>query len=373
MSLFCASKVQAYQYSEQYDYYGYFNEDNVTLYKGKSFVNKYVLYCTYCGENADLDIVSKKWSSSNASVASVNQSGNVYAKKKGTTTITLKLHLYNSEVNEEDYINLSYQVKVKGPVLNVTSVYLYKNEKYKLKVTGNKGTPRWSSSKRKVATVKNGKVKAKKKGTAYIYCKVNGEKLKCKVKVLNPSLSSKNMTITSGFNDRIYIYGNSRKGKWKVKNSSIATVSNKGVVKGKKTGTTTVYCRTDGIDLKCKINVEKNETVFTNKSYYSLQDVPYGSVKYSPSKVYFSGNKMKVTGYIYNKTSYSINKIPYIKEVFYNNYDLIVSKEIFNTKIHVPSFSRRKLTLTLCNSRYYRKHVDLRRYYNSITTYINMY
>lgn len=67
--------------------------------------------------------------------------------------------------------------------LNKSTKTLYVGQTYQLKVSGTKRKVYWSSSKKSVATVSSGKVRAKKKGTAYIYAKVAGKKLKCKITV----------------------------------------------------------------------------------------------------------------------------------------------------------------------------------------------
>ena len=60
-----------------------------------------------------------------------------------------------------------------------------------LKVTGTKKKPKWTSSKKSVATVSpKGRVKAKKKGTATITAKVGKKKYTCKVTVKKTSSSS---------------------------------------------------------------------------------------------------------------------------------------------------------------------------------------
>ena len=59
-----------------------------------------------------------------------------------------------------------------------------KSRKLKAVLSGVKGKVKWSSSKKKVVTVdKKGKIKAKKKGTAYITAKVGKHKVKIKVVV----------------------------------------------------------------------------------------------------------------------------------------------------------------------------------------------
>lgn len=68
--------------------------------------------------------------------------------------------------------------------LNKTKATIYVGKTVTLKVKGTKKKVKWSTSKKKVATVnKKGKVTGKKKGTAKITAKVAGKKLVCKVTV----------------------------------------------------------------------------------------------------------------------------------------------------------------------------------------------
>ena len=69
--------------------------------------------------------------------------------------------------------------------LNKTKVRMTPGSSVQLKLKYKKGKVKWSSSKKSVATVsKKGKVKAHKKGTAYITAKVRGKKYKCKIIVV---------------------------------------------------------------------------------------------------------------------------------------------------------------------------------------------
>ena len=68
-------------------------------------------------------------------------------------------------------------------VLSDDKITLKVGKTSKLKVTGVKGKVTWASSKKKIATVKNGTVKGVKKGNAVITAKIKGKTLKCKVKV----------------------------------------------------------------------------------------------------------------------------------------------------------------------------------------------
>ena len=83
------------------------------------------------------------------------------------------------------------------PKLNKTKVTLTitakkKNPAVKLKAKNAKGKVKWSTSNKKVATVKNGKVAAKSAGKATITCKVNKKKLTCKVTVKDKRTNKNN-------------------------------------------------------------------------------------------------------------------------------------------------------------------------------------
>ena len=68
--------------------------------------------------------------------------------------------------------------------LNRTQVQIVRGDTCRLYVKGSTAKVRWYSSNAKIATVSNGKVTAKKKGTSIIYAKVNGKKYACKVTVV---------------------------------------------------------------------------------------------------------------------------------------------------------------------------------------------
>lgn len=132
-----------------------------------------------------------KWSVAKKSVASIKANGasvKVKGKKAGTTTITAK-------VGKKSY---KCKLTVKNaPKISKSSISLAKGESYNLTVTGTSSSPKWSTSNKKVATIKKVsarkyRVTAKSSGTATIKAKVNGKTLKCKVSV--PKSSSATQT-----------------------------------------------------------------------------------------------------------------------------------------------------------------------------------
>ena len=123
-----------------------------------------------------------KWSVAKKSIASIKANGasvKVKGKKAGTTTITAK-------VGKKSY---KCKLTVKNaPKISKSSISLTKGNSYDLTVTGTSSSPKWSTSNKKVATIKKVsarkyRVTAKSSGTATIKAKVNGKTLKCKVSV----------------------------------------------------------------------------------------------------------------------------------------------------------------------------------------------
>lgn len=124
------------------------------------------------------------YSSSKPSVASVNSSGKVTAKKKGTAKITASIKIGNTTKT------ISKNIKVKKAYLKFkkkkASLKVKKSFTYKVKAYGIKASSvRFKSSKSSVLQInkKNGKAKAKNKGTAKITASYKKAKVTVKVKV----------------------------------------------------------------------------------------------------------------------------------------------------------------------------------------------
>ena len=131
------------------------------------------------GESTTLKMngTSKKvtWSTSNKKVATVSK-GKVTAKKKGTANITAK-------IGNKKY---TCKVTVEAPKLSKTSVTLNQGKSTTLKLSGTSRKVTWTTSKKSVAKVSNGKVTAVGAGTANITAKVGSKTYTCKVTVEAP-------------------------------------------------------------------------------------------------------------------------------------------------------------------------------------------
>lgn len=156
---------------------------------------------------------------------------------------------------------LTTETQAATPKISRTKATLTKGKQLKLKVTGTKKKPKWSSDKKKVATVTNkGVVKARGKGTAKITAKVGKKKLVCRVMVEAPKLNKSHLTVEVGKTATLKVTGTKGKVKWYTSDRNTATVTQKGVVRGIGIGSCRVYAKVNGGTFLCMVYV-KNESV----------------------------------------------------------------------------------------------------------------
>lgn len=143
------------------------NKTNITLYR----CQKAKLTATVSSN------ISPTWKTNKKSVATVDAYGNVTAIKHGTATITATV----------DGVSKSCTVLVEKPTitLSTSEVSLKAGNTATITATVSSGiSPTWSSSNSNIVTVDTkGKIKAIKKGKAYIYASEDGVKAKCTVHV----------------------------------------------------------------------------------------------------------------------------------------------------------------------------------------------
>lgn len=203
------------------------------------------------------------WTSLNQDVLVVDQLGNVTAKALPANASSAVVGIVATSKNDTN-IKATYNIIVKRPVSQIlisgnktillgrgasvlTAKVLPDNACVKTVV--------WTSSNKKVATVANGVVTGVAKGTAVITCKStdgSGVYATYTVTVKQPvtsiKISSKKNYVFVGKTLALKASvapktANSRKVKWSTSNKKIATVSSKGVVKGRKAGTVTITCK----------------------------------------------------------------------------------------------------------------------------------
>lgn len=194
---------------------------------------------------AGADTSSAVWLSSDESVAAVDEDGTVHALQKGTAVIMV-------EIGGETF---SYRVCVVEPILSSKTEKLYLGNQTTLTVRGGSGKVRWKTSDKKIATVKNGVVTAKKVGKATITATRNGFTMQCKVTVLKPAFKNTKLNIQLGEKAKLKVNGGTQKPVFKSSDPSIVYVNANGRVLGKKLGKATVTATVDGYTLRCTVTV----------------------------------------------------------------------------------------------------------------------
>lgn len=223
-------------------------------------------------KNADEDV---EWFSSNKSIAKVDSEGVVTGVKSGTTTI---IATYDGKEYECSVKVLKYRVKVKNATMIV-------GDTQKASLIGtydDTAKIKWSSSDKTIATVSsNGKITAVSDGKVKIYAHIDGKKYSKTIKIVdgvNVSLNKSSASIKVG--KTLTLKATTSPSDidtdltWSSSNTKVASVSNKGIVKGLKAGTATITVKTsDGNKATCKITVKKTSyakpvitTVMTDKT-----------------------------------------------------------------------------------------------------------
>ena len=178
------------------------------------------------------------------------------------------------------------KVAVSSIKLSKTSLSLDKGKSATLSATVSPSTANdkkvtWKSSNTKVATVSNGKITAKGKGTATITASTsNGKKATCKVTVkiavTKVKLSTTKFNLNKGKSKTIKATvtpsdATDKKVTWKSSNKKIATVSSSGKVTAKGKGTATITATAGGKKATCKVTVKVPATkIKLNKTKASL-------------------------------------------------------------------------------------------------------
>ncbi|MBO5373029.1 MAG: Ig domain-containing protein [Lachnospiraceae bacterium] len=165
------------------------------------------------------------------------------------------------------------KVPASSITLNTKKLYIVKGKNIQLKAmmmpANTTDTLIWSSSKESVATVSDGKIKAKKVGnTKVTVTTTSGKKVTCKVYVVNKAkksvsvkLNKKKLTMKTGSISILTATLKPAKStdtiKWKSSNKKVASVDKYGYITAKKKGKATITATTkSGKKAKCIINVK---------------------------------------------------------------------------------------------------------------------
>lgn len=181
--------------------------------------------------------------------------GNIFISKSIITILLLTLALVLPS-------------NVEAAKLNKKSVTLLKGKTATLTVKGTKEKMVWKMSRKGIVqfTAKKNisiKMRAVRAGETTVSTKIGKKTYKCKVRVVDPKLSSSNVNIKVDEFKMLKVQGGTGKVKWQINNPTVATV-NKGRVTAKKAGTSKITAICNGKRLTCMVNV-KSKTLVKNE------------------------------------------------------------------------------------------------------------
>ena len=243
------------------------DKTSVSLNVGESVT----LAATVKPDNATNKTVS--WSSSNASVASVDASGKVSAVAEGTATITAKA----GDKTATCSVTVTKKVvAVESVTLDKSSLELNEGETATLTATvkpdnASDKTVTWSSSKTSVATVDaNGKVTAVAEGNATITAKAGNKSATCSVTVTKNvvavesiTLDKSSLELNEGETATLVATvkpdnATNKTVTWSSNKASVATVDASGKVTAVAEGSATITAKAGDKTATCTVTVKKN-------------------------------------------------------------------------------------------------------------------
>ena len=270
----------------------------------------------YAGETKQLKTNAGKkavviWESSDETVATVDEKGKVTAIGKGTAVISVGcsgIDLQNPVKGDTCVITVKEtETKIGENVIELKTKGKDKTYKLGYEVTGRNNVIKWTTSDKKVATVSNGKVTAKKAGTATITATANGvsDTVVVNVKDYDPTitLNLDEYTLYTGKGNvvtlKAKVDGAVKKTTWNSSNTAVATVNSKGKVTALREGQTIITASANGVSDECLITVMQTETkperenIFLRKG--EKAEIPADIIGNSQTITYKTSNKKVAT------------------------------------------------------------------------------
>jgi uncharacterized protein YjdB len=200
------------------------------------------------------------WTSSDNSVALVDEDGMITALKAGSTTITAEAQ-DNSGKKAVCFVTVNNRVPATSVVLSEKKVTMIQGEQRDVRIVLNPVASTdgitWSSDNNSVASVNksSGRIKANATGTAYITAMTDsGKTATIEITVIGLNVTKLELEQYSEYT--LVVEGATSRVTWDIANPAIAVIRN-GRISTRARGTTTITATVNGRKLTCKLTVVK--------------------------------------------------------------------------------------------------------------------
>jgi uncharacterized protein YjdB len=199
------------------------------------------------------------WTTSDGSIAKVDNSGTITGVKAGSCYVTVK-STDGNDLTATVRVTVKPAVPATAVVINSSSITMIPGQSRpltaRLRPTKSTDGIKWVSGDTSICTVdKNGNVYAKGQGVTSVYCIADsGVEDECEVIVL--ALNSSNITIEQYDYYDLDVFGATESIKWYTSNARVATVAN-GKVTGRSAGSCYITANVNGKILYCRVTVTK--------------------------------------------------------------------------------------------------------------------
>lgn len=140
--------------------------------------------------------------------------------------------------------------------LSQKNISMYIGDTYKISLKNATKTVKWSSSKKKIATVNSkGKISALLAGTTTITAKHNKKSYKAKVKVKNNQISDTNLTLFNGTAWQLTIPTSQKMPTWSSSDQNVASINKNGYLITNASGSTVITAILGKEQFNCDVKV----------------------------------------------------------------------------------------------------------------------
>ncbi len=203
-----------------------------------------------------------KWTTSDDSIAIVDDDGIIIAKKAGAATITAEAR-DNSGKKALIYVSVYDRIGSTGITLQDKKVVMLPGEEKMVQMVlipaNSNDQVTWSTDNAAVAKVdkKTGRITARATGVAYITAMTDsGKTATVEVVVIGLNYTELTLEQYTTYQYPLEVEGATSAVSWSIDNPNVAVVNN-GVISSRGTGTATIIAKVNGRKLTCKLKVVK--------------------------------------------------------------------------------------------------------------------